>query len=259
MAFDAAGLRARGGRETLLEFHQFSALLGPRVKGGRRRASRTSRCFILRLIPANFLRRAVTRPGRDGKRDRPNPKVTATPRKRRLSWPPITIRAMHAPEVVTLAIERSMSPPPVVTTAIRPSAARTKNELEIAIPERVPKLQPAGDGGKQRVAAARIAVAGRIDRRQRQAGQQPKHAGNEVTQRRVFGRGPARSAHGDRAGAKGAQRDANRRAIENEGDRRTENQHDGRCRNVGDPAADRCGQPFGTGPAVIANTIDWPI
>ena len=41
---------------------------------------------------------------------------------------------------MTLAIERSMLPPPVVTTAIWPSATSTRNELEIATPERLLRL-----------------------------------------------------------------------------------------------------------------------
>src|ERR1700735_4911733 len=41
---------------------------------------------------------------------------------------------------MTLAIERSILPPPVVTTAIWPSPTRTRNELEIATPERLLKL-----------------------------------------------------------------------------------------------------------------------
>ena len=53
----------------------------------------------------------------------------------RPSLPPITISARYALNVMTLAIERSILPRPVVTTAIWPSAHSVRNELDTATPD----------------------------------------------------------------------------------------------------------------------------
>ena len=51
---------------------------------------------------------------------------------------------------MTLAMERSILPPPVVTTAIWPSATSVRNALEIATPERLLKLRLIGQHGEDR-------------------------------------------------------------------------------------------------------------